>query len=238
MMTCAAFTKSPNCASQIDERVRHLEASSRTRSRARPPRRAGCRGPRPAPGRSRRCASGEYGMPRLVVVQHRVAVAERAAPRVLAGEPDARALPRERCRARAPRPSPQSSGCCPATISRARLEHLRELRVDVEALRDVRERLARRSRSVSRGDAGRRLVGAADRAAAVVLPEPAIAGAPGCTAIARRRLVRLLEPRAVARGHRVDVAPARARPRARAAPRRAARSVGFARDRPVHHAAA
>ena len=92
IVTCAAFTKSPNCASHITSvsgawiAVAVLEAErARLRQRAVVDLERGL-GARAGAGSARR------SLARLGVVQHQVALAERAARGVLAGQPQRRAL--------------------------------------------------------------------------------------------------------------------------------------------------
>ena len=104
------------------ERLRDPRRCSRTRSRARPPRRAGCRTPRSVPAAATRCVERHVLLARLLVDERGVAVAEGAARAVLAREAHGVALDAAACRRRAPRAVPQSIGPSSAIALRAPLE--------------------------------------------------------------------------------------------------------------------
>ena len=96
MTIWAPFTKSPNCASHsdervlVDDRVAVLEADGGVLGQQR------VVDPELAPGPGRACASGTHVRAGLVVDQHGVALAERAPPGVLAGQPHVGALEQQR----------------------------------------------------------------------------------------------------------------------------------------------
>ena len=230
-ITCAAFTKSPNCASQIasasgissDQPYSNPSAAASERRLSRI-----STGPWPL----RRCESGAYGVPRSLSkstawrwlkVPRRVSwPTSRMRVPSHASEPSASASA-----------MPQSSGRAPRTISARASSTFASFGCTRKPCGTCDERLADRAQRLG-GDAGRDLRVLRERAAAEALPEAAHRLRLGAGRERRRLVVGLLEPRPVARGHRVDVGGPHD-PLAHELLGEDLLQGRLARDRPVHH---
>ena len=115
MMTCAPFTKSPNCASQsvrqlgsvVEKPYSKPSTASSDSSESMTVKRGWL---------GRQVLQRDVGSPLFWSVPHGVAMEERAAAAVLAGEADLEAFGQQASRTRAFSAKPQSSGSCPAAI--------------------------------------------------------------------------------------------------------------------------
>ena len=119
MMTCAPLAKSPNCASHSSERLRIVAAEAIFKAQHGGFRQNRSCKSQTTPGRARDGDSGTYSFSFSVSIQHRVAMVERSASRILSARAAPERLPPATIRTPAPPPCRSPPAACPCPSSRA-----------------------------------------------------------------------------------------------------------------------